>query len=200
LLAFPIVNQSLECARCEASLRRAIRSSCRTRDDGVSEEGDTRRAAAAVDAEAAANSHQLTVAKFVTRYRSVSERQADILKRWRDLLPTQQQGAKKASTSSAAKLQKFLQRMATPKRQQEVLSILGGGFVAVEQEGPGLDVETRPKLVKERRDLVVSIMGHRVCDPVMCEYLRIPHGSATTEIVSMPSWRDTPMLTSVNRC
>ena len=60
LLAFFIVNQSLECcARCEASLRRAIKlAPADTRDDDVGEEGGTRRAAAAVDAEAAANSAQ----------------------------------------------------------------------------------------------------------------------------------------------
>ena len=42
LLAFRIVNQSLECcARCEGSLRRAIKSApADTRDDGVGEEGE----------------------------------------------------------------------------------------------------------------------------------------------------------------
>ena len=54
------MNQSLECcARCEGSPRRAIKSApADTRDDGVGEEGGTRRAAASVDAEAAANSAQ----------------------------------------------------------------------------------------------------------------------------------------------
>ena len=100
LLAFFIVNQSLECcARCEASLRRAIKSApADTRDDDVGEEGGTRRAAAAVDAEAAANSAQPSAdsgeGSFqANRYPSAKR----TLKRWRDLLPTQQQGATKGT-------------------------------------------------------------------------------------------------------
>ena len=92
--------QSLECcARCEASLRRAIKSApADTRDDDVGEEGGTRRAAAAVDAEAAANSAQPSAdsgeGSFqANRYPSAKR----TLKRWRDLLPTQQQGATKGT-------------------------------------------------------------------------------------------------------
>jgi len=96
LMAFPIVNQSLECcASCERSLRRAIKSApADTRDDGVGEEGGTRRAAASEDAEAAANSAQPSADSGEgSLSESISECQADILKRWRNSLPTQQQGA-----------------------------------------------------------------------------------------------------------
>ena len=65
-----------------------------TRDDGVGEEGGTRRAAASGDAEAAANSAQPSADSGEgSLSESISECQADILKRWRNSLPTQQQGA-----------------------------------------------------------------------------------------------------------
>ena len=66
-----------------------------------------------------------------------------------------------------------------------MLRILGGGFVAFEQEG--LDVETRLKLAKERSDLVVSIMGHRVCDPVMCRDSKI--GGLTRQVDLLTAWK-----------